>query len=212
MIASALSRPPNRGRAIRVMPLQANAIKRTPFLFVFAAILTAGLVGSLVMLKRLLPGSIAPAHIIPAGTVLVVHLNHPLTSRTAQLGDWFQARLEAVKGAVGIPSNSLVEGKCLAARKARRDRSGGYLRLGLSRLRDPRGHKLQIQTTTLSRWGGRLHGTDTSLEAVLRSAERDSGLQPAQESGSPEAVVNPEERLSFVLIEPLVLTEQSGHF
>ncbi len=191
------------------MPLQEHATKRPPIVFTFAAILTAGLVGSLVMVKRLLIGSVAPTQVIPSGTVLVIHLTHPLTSRTAQLGDRFQARVEAVKGAVGIRSSLPVEGECLAARKAHQ--GGGYLRLGLSGLRDRRGHKLQIQTTTLSRWGDRLQGADTSLEAVLRRAELNSGLQPAQEIGSREAVVNPEERLSFVLIEPLVLTGHRGH-
>src|SRR5947208_11075909 len=130
------------------MPLQEHATKRPPIVFTFAAILTAGLVGSLVMVKRLLIGSVAPTQVIPSGTVLAVHLTHPLTSRTAQLGDRFQARIEAVKGTVGIPSSLSVEGECLAARKARRGQGGGYLRLGLSVLRDRRGHKLQIQTTT----------------------------------------------------------------
>src|SRR6266581_7410410 len=85
------------------MPLQENATKRPPFLFIFAAVLTAWLVGSLVMVKRLSIGSVAPAPIIPAGTVLVIHLTRPLTSRTAQLGDRLHARVEAVKGAVRIP-------------------------------------------------------------------------------------------------------------
>jgi hypothetical protein len=191
------------------MPLQAIATEKPLFLFV-AAILTAGLIGSLVMVRRLSIGSVAPANIIPSGTVLVVHLTHPLTSRTAQLGERFQARLEAVKGPAGIPSNLSVEGECLAARKVYQGHGGGYLRLGLSALRDRHGHKLQIQATTLSRWGGRLLGVDTTLGAALRSARHDSGLQPAPESGSREAVVNPEERLSFVLIEPLILRHR-GH-
>src|SRR5437667_11518718 len=127
------------------MPLQAIAPERPLFRFVVATMLTAGLVGSLVMVKRLLIGSIAQAHIIPSGTVLVVHLTHPLTSRTAQLGDRFQARIEAVKGTVGIPSSLSVEGECLAARKVRQGQGGGYLRLGLSALRDRHGHKLHIQ-------------------------------------------------------------------
>jgi hypothetical protein len=186
------------------MPLQAIAIERPLFPFA-VGILAAGLVGSLVMVKRLLIGSVAPALIIPSGTVLVVHLTHPLTSRTAQLGDRFQARLEAVKGAAGIPSNLSVEGECLAARKVHQDQGGGYLRLALSALRDRHSHKLQIQTTTLSRWGGRVLRTDTAPGSVLRSARRDSGLQLAQESGSREAVVNPDEHLTFILIEPLIL-------
>jgi hypothetical protein len=196
------------------MPLQGNATEKPVFPFVVAALLTPGLVGSLVMVRRLLIGSVAPADIVPSGAVLVIHLTHPLTSRTAQLGDRFQARLEAVNGAAGIPSNLSVEGQCLAARKARLGQRGGYLRLGLSRLRDRRGHKLQIQTTTLSRWGGRVLGTDTgagAARAALRVTGRDSGLQLAQESGSREAVVKPDERLTFELIEPLILTGHRGH-
>jgi hypothetical protein len=191
--------------------LQAKATNKGRFLLALDAILASGLVGSLLIVKQLLTRSVAPAHVIPAGTVLVIHLTHPLTSRTAQLGDRFQARLEAVKGAVGIPPGLSVEGECLASRKARRGQSAGYLRLVLSGLRDSRGHKLQIQTVTLSRWGDRVLGANTGLKALPRSTERDFGSQPPQQSQSPEAVVHPEERLSFALMEPVVLSGQRGH-
>ena len=193
------------------MLLQADAPGKPPFSFVAAALLTTGLVGSLLMVRRLLIGSVAPADIIPSGAILVIRLTRPLTSRTAQLGDRFQARLEAVDGAAGIPPNLSVEGQCLAARKAQRGQGGGYLRLGLLRLRDRRGHTVQIQTTTHSRWGGRVLGTDTSRGAALRVTGRDSGLQLAQESGSREAVVNADERLTFELIEPLIVKVHRGH-
>jgi hypothetical protein len=161
------------------------------------------------LVKRLFLGSPSSADVIPAGAVIVIRVAHPLSSQTAHLGDRFQARLEAVKGTIGILSGLLVEGRCIAAQRS--GLRAGYLRLTISELRDLRGHRLPLRTTTLSQWGKRVLGVDASSGAALNATPEIPGLYSTPKSEAGEAVITPQAQLSFVLLEPLVAAGHRSH-
>lgn len=146
----------------------------------------------------------APADLALPGTALTVRLLRPINSHSARVGEPFQAVVvstTAPKGSATIPTGTVVEGRCVAARPEEDGGKPGYLRLTLSGLWDNQGRYYRLETTALSESG------DESLEAghgALGSAP-DAGKGSAQAEWPPEAVVSPEADLTFVLLKPLAV-------
>src|SRR5215471_9370766 len=193
------------------MPSKRRRVRRSFFrALAFVVFLPAGTLSLLLVVELLSHGLSSSRDLIPPGTVLVIHLRRALTSGTAHIGDQLEARLEAVKGAAGISPDLAVEGRCLAARKAIPGNRAGYLRVVLSELRDGRGHRLPLRTTTLSQLGNEVLGIDPSFGAPPKTANLHPGSY-ATGRGSREAVIRPEAELSFALVEPLDVTGHRGH-
>lgn len=191
--------PSNRRRA-------KNSWFRIP---AFVVTLAAGTLSSLLLVKHLSHGSPTSRDFIPPDTVLVIRVRRALTSRTAQIGDRWEASLEAVKGVAGISPGLAVEGRCLAAQKAIPGIRAGYLRVVLSEMRDRRGHRLPVRTATLSQLGNQVLKIDSSLGAAPRIASPHRGSSTGW--GSQDAVILPEAELRFVLVEPLDVTGHRRH-
>ena len=126
-------------------------------------------------LKMVWSGPWGTGQVIQPGTAIAVRLLQPLTSASAEPGQPFAAYVvasEAVKGGTPVLPGTLVEGTCLAVRRAAGDSRPGYIRLVLQGLRDSEGRFAPLETTTFSEWGG---------------PDRGSG----RAAGSPENLRNP---------------------
>jgi len=153
---------------------------------------------------------------IPAGSAITIRLARPLTSQSVRLGEVFEAwavSTAVVKGGGRIPSGTRLEGRCVAVRQADGVNRPGYLRLALSGLRNAEGRLVPLETTTLSEWGERAVELGRASMGEVLGAQtspfpsRGGALPRADNSG--EAVVTPQENLTFVLLKPVVI---SGHF
>jgi hypothetical protein len=159
--------------------------------------------GVLCLILRLMatgPGAWDKGGVIQPGTILTVQPARPLTSRSARLGDVFQARVvsaQATDGGAVIPAGALVEGRCVAVRAGQGNAHPGYLRLALSGLEDVEGRFVPLETTTSSQLGnsifeaGRSPGDTSPIEARGKTSRATSN----------DAVVTPESRLRFVLLK-----------
>jgi hypothetical protein len=88
---------------------------------------------------------------VPAGTVIVVHLQVPLSSSLAHSGDSFQAILEGpilLRGQSIAARGSLVTGKVLQAKSSDPSREAGYLRLALTEIAIA-GRRWPLQTSSV---------------------------------------------------------------
>jgi hypothetical protein len=178
---------------------------------VLTASMIAGAVLVALLVRRSIFGSGHGSEVIPQGTVLVVRLTEPLSSRTTRLGDKFHGHLDTVKGTVAVHTGLRVEGLCVAAQKAIQGLRGGYLRLALSGLQDREGHRLPVQTATVIVWGNRTEQGGPSPIVTMGSTSRDRPLPTTAEGKMREAVVGPPTQLSFMLIEPLIVTGHQRH-
>jgi hypothetical protein len=91
-----------------------------------------------------------------SGTALSVRLLRPITSANAKLGESFVAYVvdsETVRGSAPVQPGTLVEGTCLAVRKADDASHPGYVRLALKGMVDAAGRFAPLETTTFSLWG-----------------------------------------------------------
>jgi hypothetical protein len=147
------------------------------------------------------------AMVVPPGTTLLVRLTHPLNSRTARLGEGFEARVVSIaaKGAPGIPLGARVEGRCLAVRAP-----SGYLRLTLSGLVDSQGHFFPLETTTVSWWGSRVVELSSQPTAFLYQESSPDRAGPlgiyAGAWKSADVALTPDSVLTFVLLKRAVMT------
>jgi hypothetical protein len=94
--------------------------------------------------------------VVLPGTALSVRLLRPITSANAKLGESFVAyvvRSETVRGSAPVRPGTLVEGTCLAVRKADDAAHPGYVRLALKGMVDAAGRFEPLETTTVSLWG-----------------------------------------------------------
>jgi len=171
-----------------------------------ASMITLGVILAL-FVRRSLWGSGHRSDAVPSGTIFVVRLTEPLSSRTTRLGDKFRGRLDAVKGTAAVHPGLEVEGLCVAARKA--VRGGGYLRLALSKLRDREGHRLAVQTATISVWGGPPEQHESAGAIDPGSTPADHRLTSAAEMR--DAALAPPAQISFMLIEPLIIAGHRRH-
>ena len=159
-------------------------------------------------IRTLWPGALASSRLIPRGTVLTVQLDHPISSRTAHLGDQFYGRILSAEGADELAltlTGTRVVGRCVAARDGKPAGEPGYLRLALSGMIDSRGHLAPLDTSTVSFWGEQEMSSEAAPEP-FRSASLAQGTNAvgtAQPSG--DAVAAPERQLSFVMLRPAVV-------
>ncbi len=147
----------------------------------------------------------APVDLALPGTALTVRLLRPINSHSARVGEPFQAVVVSTttpKGSATIPTGTVVEGRCVAARPEEDGGKPGYLRLTLSGLWDNQGRYYRLETTALSESG------DESLEEGHGElgASPGAGKGSAQVEWPPEAVVSPEADLTFVLLKPLAFS------
>jgi hypothetical protein len=178
---------------------------------VLTASMIAGAVLVALLVRRSIFGSGHGSEEVPQGTVLVVRLTEPLSSKTTRLGDKFHGHLDTVKGTVAVHPGLQVEGLCVAAQKAVPGLRGGYLRLALSGLQDREGHRLPVQTATVSVWGNGTEQGEPSPSVAMGTTWRDRPLPATVDGKMREAVMAPPTQMSFMLIEPLITTGHQRH-
>ena len=182
------------------------------------------------------PNQPAPATLsIPAGTVISVRTNEPLSSDHNQVGDRFTAVLQQpiiVNGFVVARRGQTVTGQVQAAVKAGRVKGTSQLALQLTDLTLVDGQQMPVQTQLWKGSGGTSHGADaatiaggTGLGAAIGAAA-DWGTGAAIGAGAGAAagiaavlltrgrptIVPPEALLSFELVDAVKIdTTQSAH-
>ena len=133
---------------------------------------------------------------IPAGTAIVVRLQSAVSSAESHSGDQFQAVLDApivVQGQTLAPGGAAITGTVLAA-KASGPGEPGYLRLTLSSL-TLKGQALEVHCSSVFSKGGPREYSGAA-----------SGAQsPRHPVGTAEVQFSTGRRLSFRLIEPLLI-------
>jgi hypothetical protein len=164
-------------------------------------------------LKMVWWGPWGTGQMIQPGTAISVRLLRPLTSANAEPGQPFAAYVvaaEAVKGNAPVLPGTIVEGICLAVRRAAGDSRPGYIRLALQGLRDSEGRFAPLETTTFSEWGG----PDRANRRAVGNGER-VGSQLALPSegkassnqllASADAVLPTQENIKFVVLKPSII-------
>lgn len=148
--------------------------------------------------------------VVLPGTALSVRLLQPLTSANAKLGQSFVGYVvgsETVRGSAPVRPGTLVEGTCLAVRKAEDAAHPGDVRLALKGMVDAAGRFEPLETTTVSLWGS---GDAYGLGSVPLEGRGHSppGL-PAERQGNQiqsletaEALLARENSIKFVVLKP----------
>lgn len=81
-----------------------------------------------------------PTYVVPAGTVMRLRLNQPLSSKTARVGDIFSSTVVDpvfVRGVEVIPASSTVSGKITEVKTAARKGRAGSLNVTFTSIRTP---------------------------------------------------------------------------
>jgi len=152
-------------------------------------------------IKMLWSGPWGSGQMIQPGTAISVRLLEPLDSASAQPGQPFAGYVvssEAVKGSSPVRPGTLVEGTCLAVRKAAGDSRPGYIRLALQTLRDAQGRMAPLETTTFSQWGMTALGGRARGDAARRPYPASSN----QLLATMDALLPTEEDIKFVVLKP----------
>jgi hypothetical protein len=146
--------------------------------------------------------------VIEPGTAISVRLVRPLTSANAKPGQPFAAYVvssEAVKGSAHVVPGMMVQGVCLAVRRATTTLRPGYIRLVLEGVRDSQGRFTPLQTTTFSEWGcpyyDRSESGDNSANAGYRPSWPVAGSD-AEIVASAEALLPTQENIKFIVLKP----------
>jgi hypothetical protein len=150
---------------------------------------------------------------IQPGTAISIRLLQPLTSANAEPGQPFAAYVvaaEAVKGSAPVLPGTLVEGTCLAVRRAAGDSRPGYIRLVLQGLRDSEGRFAPLETTTFSEWGGPDRGSRRAVGDGARVGSRlalpiEGKASSNQLLASLDALLPTEENIKFVVLKPSMI-------
>jgi hypothetical protein len=165
-------------------------------------------------LRMLWFGPWGTGQMIQPGTAISVRLLQPLTSANAQPGQSFAAYVvaaEAVKGSAPVLPGTLVEGTCLAVRRAAGDSRPGYIRLVLQGLRDSEGRFTPLETTTFSEWGGPDRGRGRAAGNGERAGSRltwrpmEGNCSSNQLLASVDALLPTEENIKFVVLKPSLI-------
>jgi hypothetical protein len=163
---------------------------------------------------------------IPAGTVLIMRLNEPLSSDHSQIGDQFTGTLQqpiVVNGFVVARRGEVVVGQVKAAKKAGRVTGTSQLGVELTDLTLVDGQQAPILTELWKASGGTSHGADaatiaggTGLGAAIGAAA-DWGRGAAIGAGAGAVlgigavlltrgrptILEPESQLTFKLVDPV---------
>jgi hypothetical protein len=165
---------------------------------------------------------IPPGAQLPAGTPIVVRLRKPLSSAKVHPNETFSAVLEepvVINDHVVAEQGVTVTGRIVEAKSTRQANTPGYLRLTLSSILID-GKPARIRTSSSFFKGisprRRVASLPTDSEGILIGASTTSKVsalgdatdeedeqEPLSDVSLREAMVSPERRLSFRLIEPL---------
>jgi hypothetical protein len=176
-------------------------------------ILLAGVLCFYPGLKIVWSGPWGVGEVIQPGTAIVVRLLQPLTSASAAPGEPFVAYVvasETLKAGTPLRSGTLVEGTCLAVRRATGDSRPGYIRLTLQGLRDSEGRFAPLETTTFSVWGGQDYGSGRAIDSS-ENLPNPSACPPEGRSSSDkltasaDALLPPQENIKFVVLKPSII-------
>ena len=164
-------------------------------------------------LRMLWLGPWESGQMIQPGTAISVRLLRPLTSANAEPGQPFAGYVvaaEAAKGSALVRPGMLVEGTCLAVRRAAGDSRPGYIRLVLQGLRDSEGRFAPLETTTFSEWGGPDPssrsdvGNDDSIGSRV-ALPIEGKTSSNQLLAAVDALLPTEENIKFVVLKPSLI-------
>jgi len=164
-------------------------------------------------LSMLWSGPHGPGQMIQPGTAISVRLLRPITSASAEPGQPFAGYVvssEAVNGTAPVRPGTLVEGTCLAVRRATDNSRPGYIRLVLRGLRDSQGRFAPLETTTYSQWGGPDHGSRIALGIGKKKGDRvalpvEGKASSNQLLAAADALLPTEENIKFVVLKPFLI-------
>jgi hypothetical protein len=163
---------------------------------------------------------------IPAGTVVIVRINEPLSSDRNQVGDQFTGSLQqpiVVNGWVVARRGQVVMGQVKSVKKAGRVKGVSQLGVELTDMTLVSGEQAPVLTELSKGSGGTSHGADaatiaggTALGAIIGSAA-DWGRGAAIGAGAGAAagigavlltrgrptILEPESQLTFRLVDPV---------
>jgi hypothetical protein len=175
------------------------------------------------------PGTIA----IPAGKVIFVRLNEPLSSDHNHPGDGFTATLDqpiVVNGWVVARRGETVVGAVTSAKKAGRVKGVSELGLELSEITVVDGQQLPLTTELWNGSAGTSHGADaativgtTGVGTIIGAAANGgegagigagagaaAGIAAVLLTRGKPTVLGPETRLSFRIKEPVVISTENS--
>jgi hypothetical protein len=161
-------------------------------------------------LRMLWSGPWGTEQMIQSGTAISVRLLRPITSASAESGQSFAGYVvssETVKGSALVRPGTLVEGTCLAVRRAAGNSRPGYIRLALQGLRDADGRFAPLVATTFSQWGGPDRGSRSAAGKGETPGERlalpvEGKASSNQLLASLDALVPTEKNIKFVVLKP----------
>jgi len=164
-------------------------------------------------LRMLWTGSHGTGQMNQPGTAISVRLLRPITSASAEPGQPFAGYVvssEAVKGSAPVRPGTLVEGTCLAVRRASDHSRPGYIRVALQGLRDSEGRFAPLETTTFSQWGGPDHVSCRAVGGGEKIGDRLALPAKAkalsnQLLASADALLPTEENIKFVVLKPSLI-------
>ena len=175
------------------------------------------------------PGTIA----IPAGKVIFIRLNEPLSSDHSHPGEGFTATLDqpiVVNGWVVARRGDTVVGTVTSAKKAGRVKGVSQLGLDLTELTVVDGQQLPLVTELWNGSAGTSHGTDaatiagtTGVGTIIGAAASGgegagigagagaaAGIAAVLLTRGKPTVLGPEARLSFRIKEPVVISTENS--
>jgi hypothetical protein len=176
-----------------------------------------------------LPGTIT----IPAGKVIFVRLNEPLSSDHSHAGEGFTATLDqpiVVNGWVVARRGETVVGTVTSAKKAGRVKGVSQLGLALSDMTVVDGQQLPLVTELWNGSAGTSHGADTATIAgttgvgtiigaaanggegagIGAGAGAVAGIAAVLLTRGKPTVLGPEARLSFRIKEPVTISTENS--
>jgi hypothetical protein len=120
---------------------------------------------------------------IPAGTLLNIRLQTPLSSASAQGGESFSATVEepvTVGGKTAVPRGALVTGSVMVAKASREPHDPGYLRLTLTSIL-VNGKTFSLRTSSIFAKGASYGTLATMDPSLLNSGDSGTSVSPARD-------------------------------
>jgi hypothetical protein len=183
--------------------------------------------------RRQAAGDVPGTITIPAGKVIFVRLNEPLSSDHSHVGEGFTASLDqpiVVNGWVVARRGETVVGTVTSAKKAGRVKGVSQLGLELNDLTVVDGQQLPLVTELWNGSAGTSHGTDaatiagtTGVGTIIGAAANGgegagigagagaaAGIAAVLLTRGKPTVLGPEARLSFRIKEPVIISTENS--